>query len=174
MTNLVIAAEAIAQAPMLIDDTPDLTIGEVRARYRRWRASRELFGDKPFGLVVVDDLQLMKGEATSRDANREQEISEIARGLKAWPRSSTAPSSRCRSSTVASSRATTSARCSPTFASPALSSRTPTSSRSSTATRSTTETQRIRPGVADVIIGKQRSGPIGHVELCFEGTLHAI
>jgi replicative DNA helicase len=83
MTNLTVAADAIAKAPMLIDDTPALTVNEVRARCRRWRANRELFGDKPMGLVVVDYLQLMRGQNMHKNSNREQEISEISRGLKA-------------------------------------------------------------------------------------------
>jgi replicative DNA helicase len=83
MTNLTVAADAIAKAPMLIDDTPALTVNEVRARCRRWRSSRELFGDKPFGMIVVDYLQLMRGQNMHKNSNREQEISEISRGLKA-------------------------------------------------------------------------------------------
>jgi replicative DNA helicase len=83
MTNLTVAADAIAKAPMLIDDTPALTVNEVRARCRRWRANRELFGEKPYGLIIVDYLQLMRGQNMHKNSNREQEISEISRGLKA-------------------------------------------------------------------------------------------
>jgi replicative DNA helicase len=83
MTNLTVAADAISKSPMLIDDTPALTVGEVRARCRRWRANKELFGNKPYGLVIVDYLQLMRGQNMNKNANREQEISEISRGLKA-------------------------------------------------------------------------------------------
>jgi replicative DNA helicase len=83
MTNLTVAADAIAKAPMLIDDTPALTVNEVRARCRRWRANRDLFGDKPYGLILVDYLQLMRGQNMHKNSNREQEISEISRGLKA-------------------------------------------------------------------------------------------
>ncbi len=83
MTNLTVAADAIAKSPMLIDDTPALTVNEVRARCRRWRSNRELFGDKAMGLIVVDYLQLMRGQNMHKNSNREQEISEISRGLKA-------------------------------------------------------------------------------------------
>jgi replicative DNA helicase len=83
MTNLTVAADAIAKAPMVIDDTPALTISEVRARCRRWRANRDLFGEKTMGLIIVDYLQLMRGQNVSKNSNREQEISEISRGLKA-------------------------------------------------------------------------------------------
>ena len=67
MTNLTMAADAIGKAPMMIDDTPALTIGEVRARCRRWRANKEIFGDKPYGLVVVDYLQLMRGQSHQQE-----------------------------------------------------------------------------------------------------------
>lgn len=83
MTNLTYAANTLSKAPILIDDTPALTIREVRARTRRFVATRDLFGDKKFGLVVVDYLQLMRGSAqTRKSGSREQEISEISRGLK--------------------------------------------------------------------------------------------
>jgi replicative DNA helicase len=80
MTNLTVAADAISRAPMFIDDTPAPTVSELRSRCRRWRANKELFKDKPFGLVVIDYLQLMRGRDWVN--SREQEISEISRGLK--------------------------------------------------------------------------------------------
>ncbi len=83
MTNLTVAADAIAKSPIMIDDTPAPTVNELRSRCRRWRSNRELFKDRAFGMVVVDYLQLMKGQSQSRNSNREQEISEISRGLKA-------------------------------------------------------------------------------------------
>jgi replicative DNA helicase len=75
MSNLTVAADAISKAPIMIDDTPAPTVGELRSRCRRWRSNKELFKDQPFGLVVVDYLQLMRGQSTSKNANREQEIS---------------------------------------------------------------------------------------------------
>jgi replicative DNA helicase len=66
-----------------VDDTPALSLRELRAKARRFRTDRELFKDKPFGLIVVDYLQLMRGSPQNRSGNREQEISEISRGLKA-------------------------------------------------------------------------------------------
>jgi replicative DNA helicase len=82
MTNLTYAANTLSKAPILIDDTPALTIREVRARARRFRSNRELFGDKKAGLIVVDYLQLMRGSTQNKNGSREQEISEISRGLK--------------------------------------------------------------------------------------------
>jgi replicative DNA helicase len=82
MTNLTYAAAALSKAPILIDDTPALSLREVRARARRFRSSKELFGDKKTGLIVIDYLQLMRGSPQAAKASREQEISEISRGLK--------------------------------------------------------------------------------------------
>ncbi len=78
------AAGYLANLPIWIDDTPALGLLELRAKVRRVQAdyNREATPAAPerrMGLVVVDYLQLMKG----RDGvNREQEISEISRGLK--------------------------------------------------------------------------------------------
>ncbi|HEY6178444.1 MAG TPA: replicative DNA helicase, partial [Kofleriaceae bacterium] len=83
MTNLTYAAATLSRAPILIDDTPALSLRELRARARRFRSNRELFGDKKFGLIVIDYLQLMRGSPQAAKASREQEISEISRGLKA-------------------------------------------------------------------------------------------
>jgi replicative DNA helicase len=83
MTNLTYAAAALSRAPILIDDTPALSLRELRARARRFRSNKELFGDKKFGLILIDYLQLMRGSPQAAKASREQEISEISRGLKA-------------------------------------------------------------------------------------------
>ncbi len=69
------AAGRLSEAPMFIDDSGSATVLEVRAKCRRLAAERGL------GLVVVDYLQLMKGSPNAQ--SREQEISEISRGLKA-------------------------------------------------------------------------------------------
>ncbi len=82
MTNLTYAAATLSKAPILIDDTPALSLRELRARARRFRSNKELFGGKKFGLILVDYLQLMRGSPQAAKASREQEISEISRGLK--------------------------------------------------------------------------------------------
>ncbi len=82
MTNLTYAAGALAKAPILIDDTPALSLRELRARARRFRANKELFGGKKAGLILIDYLQLMRGSPQGKNPSREQEISEISRGLK--------------------------------------------------------------------------------------------
>ncbi len=65
----------MAEAPIYIDDTPGLSVLEMRTKARR--ASHE----QPLGLIIVDYLQLMQASGRS-DGNRVQEVSEISRGLK--------------------------------------------------------------------------------------------
>ncbi|WP_218918233.1 replicative DNA helicase [Desulfobulbus propionicus] len=69
------ATGMLADAPIYIDDTPGLTVLEMRAKARRLKSEHDL------GLIVVDYLQLMQGKSNSE--NRAQEISEISRSLKA-------------------------------------------------------------------------------------------
>jgi replicative DNA helicase len=72
-TQLVHKTNRLSSAPIFIDDTPGLSILEFRAKCRRLKAEHNI------QLVVIDYLQLMKGEATG---NREQEIASISRALK--------------------------------------------------------------------------------------------
>ncbi len=65
----------MAEAPIYIDDTPGLSVLEMRTKARR--AAHE----QPLGLIIVDYLQLMQASGRS-DGNRVQEVSEISRGLK--------------------------------------------------------------------------------------------
>ena len=74
------AMNALSEAPMYIDDTPNITAMELRTKARRLQAEAGL------DLVIVDYLQLMQATTTNRDANRVQEVSEISRGLKALAR----------------------------------------------------------------------------------------
>ncbi|OGQ04957.1 MAG: replicative DNA helicase [Deltaproteobacteria bacterium RIFCSPLOWO2_12_FULL_44_12] len=69
------AAGVLSEAPIFIDDSPVLTVLEMRAKARRLKKERGL------SLLVVDYLQLVRSSA--RFDNREREISEISRGLKA-------------------------------------------------------------------------------------------
>jgi len=71
------AAGRLHEALIYIDDTPAISVLELRAKTRRLIRDR----DKKVGLVVVDYLQLMRGMGNA--SNREQEISEISRSLKA-------------------------------------------------------------------------------------------
>jgi replicative DNA helicase len=72
--RLTLAAGTLSDAPIFIDDTPALTVLEMRAKARRLNA------DHGLGLIVIDYLQLMKGRG--RVENRQQEISDISRSLK--------------------------------------------------------------------------------------------
>lgn len=72
------AAHRLSQIPLYIDDTPALSIGAVRTRARRLKRKHGL------GLIVVDYLQLLRGNGTRQsETNRVLEVSEITRGLKA-------------------------------------------------------------------------------------------
>lgn len=68
--------QRLSQAPLYIDDTPALNIFELRAKCRRLRNKHNI------GMVIIDYLQLMSGTGDNRNANREQEISNISRNLK--------------------------------------------------------------------------------------------
>lgn len=74
-SRLILAAGTVSDSPMYIDDTPAINTLEIRAKARRLKKEANL------GLIIVDYLQLMKG-ATKTDS-REKEISEISRSLKA-------------------------------------------------------------------------------------------
>jgi len=69
------AAGLLSEAPVYIDDTPAISVLELRAKARRLKA------EKGIGLLIVDYLQLMQGSSGSE--SRQQEISEISRSLKA-------------------------------------------------------------------------------------------
>lgn len=71
------AMGALSEAPIFIDDTPGITVSDLRTKARREAHQRRL------GLIIVDYLQLMSGGSKfGGDFNRVQEISEISRGLK--------------------------------------------------------------------------------------------
>ena len=70
------ALSDLSQVPIFIDDTPGLTVMEMRTKAQRVAHEQEL------GLIVVDYLQLMSGNSKRAMDNRVQEISEISRGLK--------------------------------------------------------------------------------------------
>jgi replicative DNA helicase len=74
----------MAEAPIFIDDTPGVSVLEMRTKARR--AAHE----QPLGLIIVDYLQLMQGSGRS-DGNRVQEVSEISRGLKLLARELNVP-----------------------------------------------------------------------------------
>lgn len=75
----------LSEAPIYIDDTPGITVMEMRTKARR-EAQKH-----PLGLIVIDYLQLMSGSRGGNEFNRVQEVSEISRGLKLIAREMNVP-----------------------------------------------------------------------------------
>jgi replicative DNA helicase len=158
--RLTSAVNILQGSKMFIDDTPALTPSELRARCRR--ISREHGLD----LVVVDYLQLMQVAGTSE--NRATEISEISRSLKAMAKELSVP-------VIALSQLNRSLE-SRTDRRPVMS-----DLRESGAIEQDADVilfiyrdevyneESPDKGVAEIIIGKQRNGPIGKVKLSFRG-----
>jgi replicative DNA helicase len=151
------------EAPLLIDETAALNPLELRARARRkWREYGGL------GLVVVDYLQLMSGTDSGNNENRATEISEISRGLKAMAKELSVP-------VVALSQLNRSLEQRPNKR-PVMS-----DLRESGAIEQDADVilfvyrdevyneDSPDKGIAEIIIGKQRNGPIGTVKLTFLG-----
>jgi len=81
--RLVSAAGKLSESPIYIDDTPSISALELRAKARRLKAQYNI------GMIIVDYLQLMQGRSGSD--SRQQEISEISRSLKALARELSVP-----------------------------------------------------------------------------------
>jgi replicative DNA helicase len=79
------ATGVLSEAPIYVDDTPMIRMAEMRSKALRLNYERGI------DLVILDYLQLMQGEGTSRGENRVQEISFISRSLKALAREINAP-----------------------------------------------------------------------------------
>jgi len=154
------AANYLSQAPIVIDDTAALGTLEMRARCRRLKAEKRL------GLVVVDYLQLMR--ASRRIDSREQEISEISRSLKALAKELHVP-------VIALSQLNRKVE-ERTNKRPQLS-----DLRESGAIEQDADLiiflyrdevynkseDNKKQGIAEIILGKQRNGPLGTVELTY-------
>ncbi len=160
-TRLAEAVDRLKQAQVFIDETPALTSAELRARARRM--ARQFGGT--LGLIVIDYLQLMSGSSSSEE-NRATEIGEISRGLKALAKELQCP-------VVALSQLNRSVE-SRTDKRPMMS-----DLRESGAIEQDADVIMFiyrdeyynkdtkEPGVAELIIGKQRNGPVGTVRLTF-------
>ncbi|MEE0435449.1 MAG: replicative DNA helicase [Peptococcaceae bacterium] len=153
----------LSSAPIYIDDTPAITIRELRAKARRLQA-RE--GD--LGLILVDYLQLMGGSGHSE--NRQQEVSEISRSLKALARELNVPIIALSqlSRTVEQTKDKR----------PQLSHLRESGSLEQDADivlfihrEEYYNEDTDRRGIADLIIAKHRNGPTGTVELAFQNEL---
>ncbi len=75
-TKLAESIGPLSEAEIYIDDTPGISITEIRAKCRKLKL------EKNIGMVVIDYLQLVQGSNSRRNGSREQEISEISRSLK--------------------------------------------------------------------------------------------
>lgn len=149
----------MAEAPIYIDDTPGLSVLEMRTKARR--AAHEA----PLGLIIVDYLQLMQGSGKS-DGNRVQEVSEISRGLKLIAREMNVP-------VIALSQLSRSVENrSPQI--PQLADLRESGSIEQDADivmfiyrEAYYNPETERENVTDLIIAKHRNGPVGRVELYF-------
>ena len=73
-------ADSIAKSKLIIDDTPGISIAELRSKCRKYKMENNL------GLIIIDYLQLMSGSGSGRSEGRQQEVSDISRALKALAR----------------------------------------------------------------------------------------
>ena len=160
--RLTAAAGRLAEAPIFIDDSGALTVLEARAKARRMKAEHGL------DLVIIDYLQLMRGR--SGIENRQQEISEISRSLKALAKELSVPVvALSQLSRAVESRAQRDFR-------PQLSDLRESGALEQDADlilflyRPRVYKDDLPPdeeNVAEVIIGKQRNGPIETIKLVF-------
>ncbi len=157
------AMGSLSEAQMFIDDTPGLTVSDLRTKARREAHKRDL------GLIIVDYLQLMSGGSKFKtDGNRVQEISEISRGLKSVARELNVP-------VIALSQLSRS-----------VESRSPQIPQLSDLRESGSIEQDAdvvmflyrddyynpdtsdKPNILDIFISKHRNGPTGRVEIYFD------
>lgn len=149
----------MAEAPIYIDDTPGVSVLEMRTKARR--AAHE----QPLGLIIVDYLQLMQGSGRN-DGNRVQEVSEISRGLKLLARELNVP-------VIALSQLSRSVESrSPQV--PQLADLRESGSIEQDADivmfiyrEAYYNPETDRENITDLIIAKHRNGPVGKVELYF-------
>ena len=155
--KLIESAGVISTAPLIIDDTPGISITELRSKCRKYKLENDL------GLVIIDYLQLMTG-GSKKQESRQQEISEISRSLKALAREINAP-------VIALSQLSRACETRPDHR-PMLS-----DLRESGAIEQDADVVMFlyrddyynkdtdKKNISEVIIAKQRNGPIGTVEL---------
>jgi replicative DNA helicase len=156
--RLTAAAGKLSEAPIYIDDTPAISVMELRAKARRLKAHHDI------KLIILDYMQLMRGSANIE--NRQQEISEISRSLKAIARELSVP-------LVAISQLSRAVE-SRTDHRPQLS-----DLRESGAIEQDADVVVLilreeyynpspdNQGIAEIIIAKQRNGPVGSLKLTF-------
>lgn len=159
--KLIATADRISKASIFIDDTAGINIMDLRSKARRLKAEHGL------DLIVIDYLQLMQGRTKSNNDNRQQEISEISRSLKALARELDVP-------VVALSQLSRSVE-SRTVKKPMLSDLRESGSLEQDADivmflyrEDYYDQETERKNITEVIIAKHRNGPIGTIELFFQ------
>lgn len=156
----------LGDSPLYIDDTPGMTVMELRAKARKLQTE---IGD--LGLIVIDYLQLMEGSGSDKGSeNRVQVISAISRGLKGLAREINVP-------VIALSQLSRAVE-SRQDKRPMLSDLRESGSIEQDADLvmfiyrdEYYNAESERPGIADIIIAKQRNGPVGSVELLFRNNI---
>ncbi|MFY7913674.1 MAG: replicative DNA helicase [Rubrivivax sp.] len=156
------AASKLSEAPMFIDESPGLNPAELRARARR--LARQYGGT--LGLIVIDYLQLMSGSSNSSEENRATVLGEISRGMKGLAKELQCP-------VIALSQLNRSVETRPDKR-PMMS-----DLRESGAIEQDADVIMFiyrddyynkdskEPGVAEIVLAKQRNGPVGTVKLTF-------
>lgn len=157
-SNLIESADVISRSGLILDETPAITVAEMRSKCRRFK--------KDFGLdlVMIDYLQLMSGSGARNNDSRQQEVSEISRSLKALARELNVPVI-CLSQLSRAVESRTDKR-------PMLS-----DLRESGAIEQDADVvmfiyrddyyhpESADKGISEIIIAKQRNGPVGTVKL---------
>jgi len=156
--KLVTSAGKLSEAPIYIDDTPSISALELRAKARRLKAKHDI------QILIVDYLQLMRGASSLE--NRQQEISEISRSLKALARELSIPIiAISQLSRAVEQRADHRPQLSDLRESGAI-------EQDADLVLLLLREEYYNPteenkGIAEVIIAKQRHGPVGTVKLAF-------
>jgi replicative DNA helicase len=156
--KLIESADVVGSSNLIIDDTPGITIQELRSKCRKYKLEHDL------KIIMIDYLQLMSGSGGRSSESRQQEISEISRSLKALARELDVP-------VIALSQLSRAVEQRPDHR-PMLS-----DLRESGAIEQDADMVMFiyrddyynkdteKKGIADIIIAKQRHGPIGTVSL---------
>ncbi len=164
--RLIDAAGRLFTANIFVDDTPGLSIMELRTKCRRLKNEHDV------GLIIVDYLQLMQASGMDKNRNREQEIANISRGLKALAKELNVP-------VVALSQLSRAVEQRGGDKRPQLSDLRESGSIEQDAdvvlflyrpeyyNITTTPDGQSTNGLAEIIVGKQRNGPTGTVQLYF-------
>jgi replicative DNA helicase len=156
--KLSMSVGVLAESPIYIDDTPALSILEIKAKARRLKY------EKNIGLLIVDYMQLVQGPPNSE--SRQQEISAISQALKALAKELTIP-------VIALSQLSRAVESRGGDRRPMLSDLRDSGAIEQDADvvifiyRPEVYGRTEEEGIAEIIIGKQRSGPIGTIKLAF-------